>query len=333
MLCARGLAGGRSRWAWLACSPCQNWEHAVRARLGGMLLPLGRHSIINGVAVDLSALPDTQERQTLALIGQFAAWGELFAWKRAEVTRLPAQAGWRDQAVPYRHWLQRFPAASDVSRDAYLRLRGVDPRWVVDTFPVLPKPPSDEPERPPWRPADVGQPAVGEKVGISPGPDGHDVTITAGITGWYTANCREPGCGWQSRSMAFPAVRWQAKRHATNAAVPLERHHQPRNESRRKDDMTAAAHPLLAEIPRRLSLEPDWVEHTPDGTAFVVTDTGCWLSIGDGSSLHIEIRVAAQVWDVERAAVFCDERNLLALLGRWLYDAASGVVALVATFR
>lgn len=225
-LCARGLAGGPSRWTSLACPPCGSWERAVRARLGGFLLPLERHSIANGVAVDLSALPETQERQRLALMGQFAGWDELYAWKRREVSRLAAEADWRDEAVPYRDWVQRFPTSTEVSRDAYLRLRGVDPQWVVDTFPALPKPLPRLPENP-WVPADVGQPALGEHVAISPGPDGHDVTITGGATGWYSAKCGEDGCHWQWRSMAFLAVRGQAKRHATNAnaPLPLERKH------------------------------------------------------------------------------------------------------------
>ncbi len=218
VLCVRGLAGGPSRWTSLACPPCRAWEQAVQARLGGALLALERHSIANGVAVDLNALPETQERQTLALMAQFAGWKGLYAWTEAEVHRLAAQAGWADRsAVPYAEWLQRFPTSSEVSRDAYLRLRGVDPKWVVDTFPVLPRPASQMPEDP-WEPADVGQPAAGERVGISPGPDGHDVTIGAGKTGTYSAICGEPGCGWQWRSLAFPAVRWQANRHSVNSA-------------------------------------------------------------------------------------------------------------------
>jgi hypothetical protein len=98
---------------------------------------------------------------------------------------------------------------------------------------------------------------------------------------------------------------------------------------RRSVKGAVAAHPLLAKIPRRLKLQAQWVEHTPDGTAFIVTETGCWLSVGD-SVLHVEIRVAVDVWDGARAAEFCDQRNHYALLGRWVYDAASSVVALVA---
>jgi hypothetical protein len=98
----------------------------------------------------------------------------------------------------------------------------------------------------------------------------------------------------------------------------------------RQSDGATAAHPLLAEVVRRLHVHEQWLQHTAEGTAFVVTETGCWLSIADEKTLHIEIRVAVDVRDAERAAVFCDDRNHLALLGRWLHDPTSGIVALVA---
>lgn len=93
--------------------------------------------------------------------------------------------------------------------------------------------------------------------------------------------------------------------------------------------MSAPAHQLLADIPRRLKLQPQWVEHSPDGTSFVVTETGCWLSVPDDTSLHVEVRAATDVRDAQRAVAFCDDRNQFALVGRWVYDSDAGVVALV----
>jgi len=87
---------------------------------------------------------------------------------------------------------------------------------------------------------------------------------------------------------------------------------------------------LLATITRRLKLQPQWVHHTPEGTAFIVTETGCWVSLGDKGDLHVEIRVATEVLDAATAEAFCDARNHMALLGRWLYASDSGVIALVA---
>lgn len=95
--------------------------------------------------------------------------------------------------------------------------------------------------------------------------------------------------------------------------------------------MSSIPNRLLASIPKRLRLQPQWVEHGPDGTAFIVTETGCWLSLHDGeSTLHIEVRAALGVRDAETAVAFCDDRNQFALVGRWLYDPEFGAVALVA---
>lgn len=90
-----------------------------------------------------------------------------------------------------------------------------------------------------------------------------------------------------------------------------------------------AVHPWLDAIPRRLHVRPEWTHHSDRGTAFLVEETGCWISISE-DTLHIEVRAALQVHDLDTAVSFCDARNNLALVGRWVYDAAHGVVALVA---
>jgi hypothetical protein len=212
-LCARGLAGGPSRWSWHGCSPCMVWEKAVRDRLGRMLLPLGRHSIMNGVRIPIDPLPDAADVLEQALLDQFTGWDDLASWKEMEVHRLAASADLHGETVAYAEWEELFPVSLRASRDAYLRLRGVDPGWVFRTFPNLAQ--QSDPPEPAWEPREVDQPAAGEQVRISPGPDGHDVTLTASETDWYTARCDHPGCGWSSRSTAFPLARWHANRHAT----------------------------------------------------------------------------------------------------------------------
>jgi hypothetical protein len=51
LVCARGTAGGTTRWSWLACTSCRAVERSLQAWLGMRVLPLGRHSIMNGVAL------------------------------------------------------------------------------------------------------------------------------------------------------------------------------------------------------------------------------------------------------------------------------------------
>ena len=89
------------------------------------------------------------------------------------------------------------------------------------------------------------------------------------------------------------------------------------------------SHPLLAAIPKRLLVSPAQIDHTPAGTAFVVSETGCWLTVTD-QVLHIEVRVAAGVTETLAALEFCADRNEFALVGRWVYDENAGVLALVA---
>jgi hypothetical protein len=93
--------------------------------------------------------------------------------------------------------------------------------------------------------------------------------------------------------------------------------------------MTIPVHPMLIGITSRLKLEPNWVRHGSDGTSLVVTETGCWLSMLDERTLHIEARAATALTDPALAVEFCDDRNQFALVGRWLYDHANGVAALV----
>ncbi len=59
LVCARGTAGGTTRWSWLACGSCRAVEKA-RGWLGMRVLPLGRHSILNGVALRVAEASSEQ---------------------------------------------------------------------------------------------------------------------------------------------------------------------------------------------------------------------------------------------------------------------------------
>ena len=55
-VCARELCKDAERWSWLACGRCRAVDAGVAHRLGGRrFLPLGRHSIMNGAGIPLSA--------------------------------------------------------------------------------------------------------------------------------------------------------------------------------------------------------------------------------------------------------------------------------------
>ena len=52
-ICAASLAGGTSRYSWNACNYCLKFNLKLAADYG-VSLPLGRHSIMNGVAIPLN---------------------------------------------------------------------------------------------------------------------------------------------------------------------------------------------------------------------------------------------------------------------------------------
>lgn len=126
-LCARGTAGGPSRWARLGCDSCWQANAAAARLLGRRPAPLSRHSIGNGVAVRVGAEGAELAAQQAALVGIFRSWDELDAWFAGEFNRLTATAGWTDgRDVPLAEWSRRWPASARTSRDALRRFTGVD---------------------------------------------------------------------------------------------------------------------------------------------------------------------------------------------------------------
>ncbi|MGW0157789.1 hypothetical protein ACWDUN_00555 [Mycobacterium sp. NPDC003323] len=107
IVCFRGTAGGSSRWSWLACEHCRavNTAH-------GRPLPLGRHSIMNGI-VEIHRLVE------------FAGgdW-RLNGWREHEY-RLMALRFEPDADVPLREWQQAWPPSRQASEDAFSRLTGL----------------------------------------------------------------------------------------------------------------------------------------------------------------------------------------------------------------
>jgi hypothetical protein len=170
-------------------------------------------------AIGVDQLPADPNQAVAALVDQFEGWERLDSWQSEEVSRLAHSAGVEGWTIPYAEWSELFPESAEASRDAYLRLRRVDPSWVVATFPVLGPDATVDPADAGWVLSDVGQPRLREPVRHDPWPYGHDVTIGVGRTGWYMAFCMELGCYWRFHSMAFPLVRWHGERHYMDAST------------------------------------------------------------------------------------------------------------------
>ena len=84
VMCATTVAGGISRYSWNACEVCLKFNRKFGKEFGGSL-PLGRHSIMNGVGIPFRASAEVQERATEKLLqfvhisGSISDWGTLQA--------------------------------------------------------------------------------------------------------------------------------------------------------------------------------------------------------------------------------------------------------------
>ena len=121
IVCVRGTAGGTSRWSWLACENCRSVNDALEAAWGYRPLALGRHSIMNGVAIRGGVSPEVRQRQEARLEEFLEHHRSLSDWKKFEFTRLAAVFDPLAD-VPLRVWQEQWPPSRGASRDAITRL-------------------------------------------------------------------------------------------------------------------------------------------------------------------------------------------------------------------
>ncbi len=123
LVCARGTAGGTSRWSWLGCTTCRSVDQALRDWLGMPVLPLGRHSIMNGVGLRVAtASQEEVDAFCVRLEGLELGWDRLHAWARDEARRLARSFADAGPDVPLEVWQRTFPPSLEASLDAYERI-------------------------------------------------------------------------------------------------------------------------------------------------------------------------------------------------------------------
>lgn len=124
-VCARGTAGGTTRWSWLACTHCRSVEHALQDWLGIRVLPLGRHSLMNGVGLRVAGASEAEAAAfAVHFEGLGLGWERLSAWGAAEARRLADRLGDGGPDVPLATWQKAFPPSVEASLDAYERILG-----------------------------------------------------------------------------------------------------------------------------------------------------------------------------------------------------------------
>lgn len=123
IVCFRATAGGTSRWAWLACKDCRDINDALGSLSGRRPLALGRHSIMNGIAVRGGQSQEAAEAQIQRLLEFLQGDRRLDDWGRTEYRRL-ATAFDPQADVPLPVWQEKWPPGEEASRDAFSRLLG-----------------------------------------------------------------------------------------------------------------------------------------------------------------------------------------------------------------
>jgi hypothetical protein len=123
IICARATAGGTSRWSWLACGNCRAVNDALESAWGFRPFALGRHSIMNGIAVRGGTSPEVRAEQ-LARLNEFRTHvHRLREWEHQEFSRLAVGFD-ADADIPLRLWQERWVPSRSASWDAFTRLSG-----------------------------------------------------------------------------------------------------------------------------------------------------------------------------------------------------------------
>lgn len=127
-LCQRGLAGGVTRWSWLACRLCRDVNSGFAATDGSRPLALGRHSIMNMVRAKAQSVETEERVRAFVFTNRVQEKLGLWAWHKLEVRKMAQLRGWKsDDDIPLRLWQETFRASAGASVDAFRRFTGLDP--------------------------------------------------------------------------------------------------------------------------------------------------------------------------------------------------------------
>ena len=126
IICFRATAGGRSRWSWLACEDCRAVNEAIQARTGVRPFALGRHSLMNGIGMRVTELPEVAAAQRDRLVRFIRGDSRLQHWQQTEYRRLAAAFDPLAD-IPLTRWQLQWPPGRAVSGDAFSRLLESNP--------------------------------------------------------------------------------------------------------------------------------------------------------------------------------------------------------------
>jgi hypothetical protein len=129
-VCVRDVVKSGTRWSWYGCETCRSVNNRIATAIlskphpGNQVLPLGRHSMMNGraIGVDPPKSNDPADRVTESMVSLFEFAKRIFKWKKEEGRHLIELAGSADtDSVPLDDWLVANPSSPGASADAIAR--------------------------------------------------------------------------------------------------------------------------------------------------------------------------------------------------------------------
>ena len=115
-ICSVRVAGGTSRWSHEACSICLDANKSLRSEK--ICLPLGRHSIMNGLAIPINISKERLDDLAVEMVGfinVMTLLGELA--KQRTITMFQTQGKWATvQYIPVEAWEMTFALADKEER-------------------------------------------------------------------------------------------------------------------------------------------------------------------------------------------------------------------------
>lgn len=108
-MCAASLAGGTGRYSWNVCEVCLKFNRNLQSNYG-VSLPLGRHSLMNGLSIPIHATRSIQDKGITEMLNylekaqNISDWGNLQA--RALFESIPM---WRKEPfIRLQRWEEKF---------------------------------------------------------------------------------------------------------------------------------------------------------------------------------------------------------------------------------
>ena len=125
-VCARRLVGGFSRYSWLACESCKTANKKFHFRMG-FNLPLGRHSVMNGVAIPANVPREELEKRISAMMTLTKSWEDLATWCTLKTRSLfESVPEWAEmKLIPIDLWEKKFESSLETSLNSFAEFYGV----------------------------------------------------------------------------------------------------------------------------------------------------------------------------------------------------------------